>query len=75
LQFPMCFLLITKHKLGYQGGAMLTSISIVLDTGILATFLRFSSKCKKSLKSFLIEALHDLTGFFKVALPSVLMMW
>jgi hypothetical protein len=54
---------------------MLTSISIVLHTGILATFLRFSFKCKKSLKSFLIEGLHDLTGFFKVALPSALMLW
>ncbi|CAK9869968.1 unnamed protein product [Sphagnum jensenii] len=75
LQFPMCFLLITKLKLGSQGGAMLTRILIILDTGILATFLRFSSKCKKSLKSFLIKALHDLTGFFEVALPSALMMW
>jgi hypothetical protein len=27
------------------------------------------------LKSFLIKALDDLTGFFKVALPSALMMW
>jgi hypothetical protein len=68
-------LLITKLKLGYQGGAMLTSILIVLDTGIHATFLQFSSKCKKSLNSFLSEGLHDLTGFFKVALPSALMMW
>ncbi|KAH9532097.1 hypothetical protein CY35_19G071500 [Sphagnum magellanicum] len=74
LQFPMCFLHITKLKLDYQGGAMLTSILIILNTGILATFLRFSSKCKKSLKSFLIKALHDLTGFFKMALPSALMM-
>ncbi len=39
LQFPMCFLLITKLKLGYQGGAMPASILIILDTGILATFL------------------------------------
>jgi len=75
LQFPMCFLLITKLKLASQGGAMLTSILIVLHTGILATFLRFSSKCKKFLKSFLIKALHDFTGFFEVALPSALMMW
>jgi MATE family multidrug resistance protein len=69
LQFPMCFLFITKLKLGYQGGAMLTSISIVLDTGIHATFLQFSSKCKKSLKSFLIKALHDLTGFSRWLYP------
>ncbi len=75
LQSPMCFLLITKLKLGYQGGAMPASILIILDTGILATFLRFSSKCKKSLKSISIKALHDLTGFFKVAVPSALMMW
>ncbi len=54
---------------------MLVSISIVLNTGILATFLRFSSKCKKSLKLISIKALHDLTGFFKVAVPSALMMW
>jgi MATE family multidrug resistance protein len=36
LQFPMCFLLITKLKLGYQGGPMSASILIVLNTGILS---------------------------------------
>ncbi|CAK9224368.1 unnamed protein product, partial [Sphagnum troendelagicum] len=74
LQFPLCLLLITKLNWGYQGGAVAISLSTILDTVILVTILRFSPKCKKSFTSLSLEALHDLRGFFKLAVPSALMM-
>ncbi len=75
LQFPLCLLLITKLNWGYKGGAVAMSVSTILDTVILVTILRFSPKCKKSFTSLSLEALHDLRGFFKLAVPSALMMW
>jgi MATE family multidrug resistance protein len=75
LQVPLCLLLITKLNWGYKGGAVAMSVSTILDTVILVTILRFSPKCKKSFTSLSLEALHDLRGFFKLAVPSALMMW
>ncbi|KAH8964476.1 hypothetical protein BDL97_04G069200 [Sphagnum fallax] len=71
LQLPICFLLITKLKIGYQAGAVAFSTAVIFEALALATIVRFSSKGKKVFSSFSMhEVLHDLVGFLKLAVPA-----
>ncbi len=76
LQLPICFLLITKLKIGYQAGAVAFSTAVIFEALALATIVRFSSKGKKVFSSFSMhEVLHDLVGFLKLAVPAAGMTW
>ncbi|KAH9565320.1 hypothetical protein CY35_04G071300 [Sphagnum magellanicum] len=71
LQLPICFLLITKLKIGYQAGAVAFSTAVIFEALALATIVRFSSKGKKVFSSFSMhEVLHDMVGFLKLAVPA-----
>jgi len=76
LQLPICFLLITKLKIGYQAGAVAFSTAVIFEALALATIVRFLSKGKKVFSSFSMhEVLHDLVGFLKLAVPAAGMTW
>lgn len=70
---PLCYLLIYKFGVGFRGAALATSMSNWLNVCFLASYVKFSGRCKKTWTTFSTEAFNDLQGFFKLAIPSAIM--
>lgn len=73
LHIPLCWLLIFKLGMGYRGAAIAGSLSNWLNVIFLASYVKFSPSCKRSWTSFSREAFNDLPAFFKLAIPSAMM--
>jgi MATE family multidrug resistance protein len=73
LHIPLCWLLIFKLGVGYRGAAIATSASSWLNVIFLALYVKYSSSCKRTWTAFSREAFNDLPAFFKLALPSTIM--
>lgn len=70
---PICWLLVFKSGMGFTGAALANSISYWIDVLLLALYVRFSKRCAHSRAPLSLEALQDLKGFFKLAIPSAAM--
>lgn len=75
LHIPICWALVFWCGFGSRGAAMANSISIWLNVALLAAYVRVSPKCAKTWTGFSREALHDILGFVKLAVPSATMIW
>ncbi|KAJ7535558.1 hypothetical protein O6H91_12G038700 [Diphasiastrum complanatum] len=74
LHITLCWLMIFKLGFGYIGAAIALGISNWLNVALLAAYVKFSPLCKKTWTSFSREAYRDLEGFFKLAIPSAVML-
>nr|PNR63320.1 hypothetical protein PHYPA_001745 [Physcomitrium patens] len=74
LHVPLCWVLIYKLGLGYRGAALASGISCWLNTLLLASYVKFSPRFRRTWTSFSRESFNDLPAFFKLAVPSALMM-
>lgn len=69
----VCWLLVYKSGLGSKGAAVAISISYWTNVLLLALYVRLSPACKKTWIGFSREALHDMSSFIKLAVPSATM--
>ncbi|KAK1610426.1 hypothetical protein QYE76_034099 [Lolium multiflorum] len=74
LHLPICWLLVHVLGLGSKGAALSNAISYWISVAILAVYVRVSSTCNKTWTGFSVEAFHDLLSFFRLAVPSALML-
>ncbi|KAJ7535560.1 hypothetical protein O6H91_12G038800 [Diphasiastrum complanatum] len=70
----LCWLVIFKLGMGFRGAALSLGISNWLTVALLAAYVKFSPRCKKTWTSFSREAYNDLGSFFKLAIPSAVML-
>ncbi|KAJ0971598.1 hypothetical protein J5N97_019557 [Dioscorea zingiberensis] len=68
-----CWILMVKCKIGYIGAAIANTISYCISLTLIAVYVRLSPRCKDTWTGFSREALHDLSSFVKLAIPSALM--
>ncbi|KAM3693457.1 hypothetical protein ACB094_08G166900 [Castanea mollissima] len=73
LHVLVCWVLVSKIKLGIKGAALAISISNWVNVILLAIYVRFSPACKKTWTGFSKEALHDILSFLKLGVPSAIM--
>ncbi|KAI4369026.1 hypothetical protein MLD38_017519 [Melastoma candidum] len=69
-----CWVLIYKLGLGSIGAALAADISNSVNVVLLGFYVRFSPTCMKTWSGFTREALHDIQGFIKLAVPSTVML-
>uniref|UniRef100_A0A0E0E267 Protein DETOXIFICATION n=1 Tax=Oryza meridionalis TaxID=40149 RepID=A0A0E0E267_9ORYZ len=69
----VCWLLVYAAGMGNRGAALSNAVSYWINVAILAVYVRMSSSCKKTWTGFSTEAFRDALGFFRLAVPSALM--
>ncbi|KAF7095088.1 hypothetical protein CFC21_097328 [Triticum aestivum] len=69
----VCWLLVYVLGLSSKGAAIGNAVSYWINVVILAVYVRVSSSCKKTWTGFSMEAFHDQLSFFRLAVPSALM--
>ncbi|OEL25140.1 Protein DETOXIFICATION 14 [Dichanthelium oligosanthes] len=67
------WLLVYALGMGSKGAALSNAISYWLNVAVLAVYVRVSSACKETWTGFSTEAFHDALSFFRLAIPSALM--
>ena len=72
---PLLWLVIDKLQVGFIGAAIAMNVSLVINLSLLFCFLRFSSRFEKTFISLSWETFQDFGDFFRLALPSAIMMW
>ncbi|KAG0612798.1 hypothetical protein M758_6G052700 [Ceratodon purpureus] len=73
LHIPLCWLLIFKLGIGFRGAAIASSMSNWLNAIVLALYVKYSPSCRRTWSPFSREAFNDLSSFFKLAIPSAVM--
>jgi MATE family multidrug resistance protein len=71
----VCWLLVYKLGLGNKGAALANTISYLTNLLILALYIRISPSCKRTWTGLSMEAFRDIVSFFRLAVPSALMVW
>lgn len=71
---PMLWVVIDKLNVGYKGAAIAMNVSLVFNLSLLFGFVRFSPRFEKTFSKFSWEAFDDLGDFFRLAIPSAIMM-
>ncbi|KAJ7560436.1 hypothetical protein O6H91_04G130200 [Diphasiastrum complanatum] len=74
LHILLCWLIIFKLGMGFRGAAISLGISNWLTVVLLASYVKFSPRCKTTWTSFSREAYNGLGSFFKLAIPSAVML-
>nr|CAB3467984.1 unnamed protein product [Digitaria exilis] len=69
----VCWLLVYPLGMGSKGAALSNAISYWLNVAVLAVYVRVSSACKETWTGFSTDAFHDALSFFRLAIPSALM--
>ncbi|CAL5047676.1 unnamed protein product [Urochloa decumbens] len=69
----VCWLLVYALGMGSKGAALSNAISYWLNVAVLAVYVRVSSVCKETWTGFSTEAFRDVLSFFRLAIPSALM--
>jgi len=75
LHVLLCWVLVFKSGLGFQGAALANSISYWLNVVLLFCYVKFSPSCSLTWTGFSKEALRDILPFLRLAVPSALMVW
>ncbi|XP_054790890.1 protein DETOXIFICATION 16-like [Prosopis cineraria] len=68
-----CWVLVLKAELGIKGAAIAFCISNWISLLLLALYIKYSSSCKRTWTGFSRESFHNIPQFFRLALPSALM--
>lgn len=71
----VCWLLVYKLGMGSKGAALANGISYLVNVSILAAYIRLSPSCRSTWTGVSKEAFRDVLGFFRLAVPSALMVW
>ncbi|KAL6604797.1 hypothetical protein ACP70R_042741 [Stipagrostis hirtigluma subsp. patula] len=69
----VCWVLVYGLGMGSRGAALSNAVSYWVNLGILAVYVRVSSACRETWTGFSAEAFRDALGFFRLAVPSALM--
>ncbi|KQJ82176.1 hypothetical protein BRADI_5g07160v3 [Brachypodium distachyon] len=69
----VCWLLVYKLGMGSKGAALANGISYLVNVSILAAYIRLSPSCRSTWTGVSKEAFRDVLGFFRLAVPSALM--
>lgn len=72
---PLCWLVVDKLHVGFTGSAIAFNVSVVVNLLLLVSFIRFSSRFEKTFPSFTWAAFQDFGDFFRLAIPSAIMVW
>nr|DAD31937.1 TPA_asm: hypothetical protein HUJ06_010788 [Nelumbo nucifera] len=73
LHLLLCWVLVFKSTLGIRGAALAISISYWINVILLALYIKFSPKCKKTWTGFSKESLGNVLAFLRLAMPSAVM--
>jgi len=71
----VCWVLVFTLGMGSKGAALSNAVSYWVNVAILAVYVRVSSACKETWTGFSTEAFRDALSFFRLAIPSALMVW
>ena len=71
----VCWALVYPLGMGSKGAALSNGVSYWVNVAILAVYVRVSSACKETWTGFSTEAFRDALSFFRLAIPSALMVW
>ncbi|CAL5047682.1 unnamed protein product [Urochloa decumbens] len=69
----VCWVLVYGLGMGNKGAALSNAITYWVYVAMLAVYVRVSSACKETWTGFSMEAFHDSLSFFRLAIPSALM--
>uniref|UniRef100_A0A0E0A9Y7 Protein DETOXIFICATION n=1 Tax=Oryza glumipatula TaxID=40148 RepID=A0A0E0A9Y7_9ORYZ len=69
----VCWALVHAAGMGSRGAALGNAVSYWINVGVLAVYVRVSRSCKKTWTGFSMEAFRDPLSFFRLAIPSALM--
>uniref|UniRef100_A0A453RG22 Protein DETOXIFICATION n=1 Tax=Aegilops tauschii subsp. strangulata TaxID=200361 RepID=A0A453RG22_AEGTS len=69
----VCWLLVYVAGMGSKGAALSNAISYWVYVIVLAVYVRVSGSCKETWTGFSTEAFRDVLSFFRLAVPSALM--
>ncbi|KAL8488814.1 hypothetical protein ACS0TY_024936 [Phlomoides rotata] len=70
---PICWFLISKLGFGSKGAAIANGISYWTNDLFLALYITLSPACSHTWKGFTKEALHNVSKFIWLAIPSAIM--
>ncbi|KAK7358176.1 hypothetical protein VNO77_00100 [Canavalia gladiata] len=73
LHLLLCWIMVFKSGLGSRGAPIANSISYWMNVLILTLYVKFSPSCEQTWTGFSKEALHNILSFFRLAIPSALM--
>ncbi|KAG6553330.1 hypothetical protein Mapa_005064 [Marchantia paleacea] len=71
---PLCYYLVFQRGMGVRGAAIANGISEWLNVIFLALFIKFSPRFRNTWKGFQRRAFGDVGRFFRVAIPSTVML-
>ncbi|KAD0410223.1 hypothetical protein E3N88_44308 [Mikania micrantha] len=69
----ICWVLVFKLGLEIKGAALANTISNWINVVLLGVYVKLSPACKHTWTGFSKEAINDLLGFLKLAVPSAVM--
>ncbi|KAJ0971599.1 hypothetical protein J5N97_019558 [Dioscorea zingiberensis] len=69
----ICWILVFKCNIGLKGAAIANSLSYWISVALIVIYVRLSTRCKETWLGFSRDALHDVSSFVKLAIPSTLM--
>lgn len=72
---PVCWVMIFQFEFGIKGAAIAFSLSNWLYIVILVLYIRFSSSCVKSRAVLSMDSFRVIGQFFRLAVPSAVMVW
>ncbi|CAM6093504.1 unnamed protein product [Calypogeia fissa] len=73
IHLPLCYMLIFKLGVGYRGAAIAIGMSQWLNVIFLVSYVKLSPSCKETWTGFSTKAFRDMNVFFKLAVPSAVM--
>ncbi|KAG2610935.1 protein DETOXIFICATION 16-like [Panicum virgatum] len=69
----VCWALVFGLGMGSRGAALSNAVSYWINVAALAAYVGVSSACRETWTGFSAEAFRDALGFFRLAIPSALM--
>nr|XP_043619652.1 protein DETOXIFICATION 17-like [Erigeron canadensis] len=73
LHVLLCWIMVFKFGLGSKGAALANAISLWINVMFLSVYVCVSPSCKKTWTGFSKEAFLKIPTFFKLAVPSAVM--
>ena len=71
----VCWALVFGLGMGSRGAALSNAVSYWINVAALAAYVGVSSACRETWTGFSAEAFRDALVFFRLAIPSALMVW
>lgn len=72
---PVCWVLVFKLGFGTAGAALAIGISYTLNVIFLGVYLYHSTACEKTRVTCSGDILANIKEFFRIAIPSAVMIW